>query len=352
MNCDKNSFLAGLRTGLALGRRVFVSLIAKLIRANGIYRAENDGAAGYSVVTVDVPNSYTQADEGKVVVSGALAAQTALTVTANGIYNTTENNSVTVNVSGGGTAILSGGPEPTAAQGVDGSLYLQTWPPFSVPAGVTPLDYIESSGTQWIDTGVPARTFLRCEIDVQCMQNSGDPQILGATGGASSAVYLGYNWNSSYYSIYCNWGGWRDTRGVDNDRHLFIANAESGNNYQSRDGVKLWSDSATVSSTTSSEHLNIFRRSNGTRYASARLYGLKIYDLLNSGALLRDFRPVLDGNGVACLYDTVTGTYFHNAGSGSFTPGAAVRTGEIVAAFVKKNGAWINLIGANISDVG
>jgi len=56
----------------------------------------------YSPVNVNVPNTYTAADEGKVVDNGALVAQTSRTVTANGTYDTTVNDSVTVNVPGGG----------------------------------------------------------------------------------------------------------------------------------------------------------------------------------------------------------------------------------------------------------
>lgn len=79
-----------------------MGIISKLIQANGVYRAVDDGADGYSVVTVDVPNSYSAADEGKVVENGGLIAQTALSVTQNGVYDTTDKNSVVVNVSGGG----------------------------------------------------------------------------------------------------------------------------------------------------------------------------------------------------------------------------------------------------------
>lgn len=54
-----------------------------------------------------IPNNYTLADEGKVVKNGALVAQTAraTVITENGTFDTTENNSVTVNVSGGGSAV-------------------------------------------------------------------------------------------------------------------------------------------------------------------------------------------------------------------------------------------------------
>lgn len=83
------------------------TLIQKLISANGVYNASSDNADGYSKVTVDVPNTYTAEDEGKVVDNGALVAQTAMAseVTENGTVDTTLYNSVTVNVpSGGGSS--------------------------------------------------------------------------------------------------------------------------------------------------------------------------------------------------------------------------------------------------------
>lgn len=84
------------------------TLVSKSITQNGSYDPEDDDADGYSAVTVNVPNSYAAGDEGKVVSNGELVAQTARAseITANGTYDTTTNDSVTVNVesgSGGGT---------------------------------------------------------------------------------------------------------------------------------------------------------------------------------------------------------------------------------------------------------
>lgn len=76
-------------------------LEALSVTQNGVY-TPGAGVDGYSGVTVAVPNTYAAADEGKVVQSGALAAQSSRTITANGTYDTTANNQVTVNVSGGG----------------------------------------------------------------------------------------------------------------------------------------------------------------------------------------------------------------------------------------------------------
>lgn len=74
------------------------TLVEKTITANGTYNPADDNADGYSSVTANVPNTYTVADEGKVVDSGVLVGQTAKNIDANGLYDTTLNNSVSVDV--------------------------------------------------------------------------------------------------------------------------------------------------------------------------------------------------------------------------------------------------------------
>ena len=66
----------------------------KQITANGTGIDVKD----FATADVDVPNTYSAADENKVVQSGALVAQTQKSVNANGTYDTTANNSVVVDV--------------------------------------------------------------------------------------------------------------------------------------------------------------------------------------------------------------------------------------------------------------
>lgn len=83
-----------------------ITVVSKSIGANGTYTAPSGKA--YSPVTVDVPNSYAAGDEGKVVSNGELVAQTAhAKVTQNGTIDTTLNDSVEVEVSGGGGMIFA-----------------------------------------------------------------------------------------------------------------------------------------------------------------------------------------------------------------------------------------------------
>lgn len=95
---DVVSYLMGVKSGGGGGD---ITVESKSIDSNGTYTAPAGHA--YSPVSVSVPNSYAAGDEGKVVSNGQLVAQTAhAEVTSNGTIDTTLNNSVTVNVQGGG----------------------------------------------------------------------------------------------------------------------------------------------------------------------------------------------------------------------------------------------------------
>lgn len=83
--------------GKVVVNQALASQTQKNINTNGTH----DTTANNSVV-VDVPNSYAAADEGKVVSSGALVAQTSRNISENGTYDTTLNDEVVVAVEGGG----------------------------------------------------------------------------------------------------------------------------------------------------------------------------------------------------------------------------------------------------------
>lgn len=99
-------------------------LVPKSIVANGNYNPATDDADGYSSVAVNVPNSYSASDEGKVVSNGALVSQTSDTKTANGTYDTTLNNEIVVNVQSSEPTIqplsVTQNGTYTAPSGVDG----------------------------------------------------------------------------------------------------------------------------------------------------------------------------------------------------------------------------------------
>ena len=98
-----------IEEGLIIADGEKTKLIEKSITQNGEYSASADGANGYSSVNVDVANTYTADDNGKVVSNQELVAQTAYPteITENNTYDTTNYNSITVNVSGGGISAVA-----------------------------------------------------------------------------------------------------------------------------------------------------------------------------------------------------------------------------------------------------
>ena len=71
------------------------SLQNKTVTTNGVVTHDNN-YYGLDQVTVNVPNSYEDEDEDKVVYNGELVEQTSRTITENGTYDTTLNNEVII----------------------------------------------------------------------------------------------------------------------------------------------------------------------------------------------------------------------------------------------------------------
>lgn len=239
------------------------TLITKNISANGTYNASSDSADGYSQVTVavpasavdsgtknitangnnqdvvgyaavnvNVPNTYSAGDEGKVVSSGALVAQTSDTVTTNDTYDTTLINSLTVNVSGGG-----GNPNENMDKYLNGTLTsyktdvswvhgysfrsatIQTLVLTNLDATSTQ-QMFSYSGFQTIDisgglSNIPANTFhSSSSLAILILRNSsvvglGNTSAFNntkyASGGTGGTLYVPNDLITSYQSA-SNWG--------------------------------------------------------------------------------------------------------------------------------------------------
>lgn len=140
-----------------------LSIISKSIILNGTYSAEGDNADAFSSVVVDVPNTYTAGDEGKVVVSGALSAQGVMSAVSNSVYDTTMFSQVVVDVAGGGDS----GIDPIAITGSTGSFYDNTL------LSIRSCAFISHSGITGVEMtqlkGVPIMAFESCSnlVDVK-----------------------------------------------------------------------------------------------------------------------------------------------------------------------------------------
>ena len=188
-----------------------------------------------------------------------------------------------------------------------------------LPKGYTQLEYIESGGTQYIDTGfeVNASNFKSVcfEID-QIIRNVTHVSVSGS-GGSAPIFYIGIIGGAVYYG-----NGTADTAtayAYDYTRRTFKADVKNGTVSVSG----LFSQTVTFGDVTAGRNMHLFgyHTGAGVNPHCAAIYGAKIYV---DGQLARNFIPCLNASGEAGLFDAVTKTFYGNAGSGVFATGAEV----------------------------
>ena len=202
----------------------------------------------------------------------------------------------------------------------------------------TRLEYIESTGSQWIDTGVRGKVGVTAEVDLMCRQMK-DSAVLGSRTQSGNYRFFVVYWNTYNFlgGIESNWY-YRNFTIATNTRYRVRSVVKNGTQTFSVDGTQIGSNSKT-STFDSEATLALFalHYKDGTAHdlSKARIYSAKIWvENATTGAddLVRDFVPCRDENNEACLYDLVSGAYFRNSGSGTFTEGAVVPLGTIVEA--------------------
>lgn len=177
------------------------------------------------------------------------------------------------------------------------------------------VEYIESTGTQYIDTGLimEKSTTMRMEISAQLTSNgnwagvNGYMQHQASLGGGSKGLFVvDYNGNTHIENVYFNntlkyTQDWTSAYSGAKNKVAVIGMGNAENTW--------WTNIS------------------ANRYAQVgKWYYIKVY---RSGTLVRDYVPcVRNSDGVAGLYDKVENKFYTNSGTGSFGSGAA--TGDAV----------------------
>lgn len=312
------------------------------ITANG-----NHNVKKYATAAVNVPNSYTASDEGKVVDAGALVAQTAHSeITENGTYDTTLNDEVVVNVPSSGS-IITGSNIPIVSQGSNGDLYLRQR---EVPTGLTFVEYLESSGVQYIDTDIVPGMETDMFIKVKWLANSYVAGVrTGPSNGMNNALYCGTN----NYGIGIIKTGNNDvafdTARVDDQTNaveLLATGLKTGNGFRSLNytgkNIRFISSYSNTTMNANGSIILFGGRLDGTiAKGIARIFRVILYE---NKAVLRDYIPCLDSNNIPCMYEAVSGELAYNEGTGDFTYGQEITTPTIDnTLYIKEDGVWIAL---------
>ena len=196
---------------------------------------------------------------------------------------------------------------------------------FVVGPDVVPVEYIESHGTEWIDTGVPCVDGYTFKADFMYTRKASTYNYIAGSNGGSTTNRLYFTrlsnidntfrmtYNDSLTSTYT---------GVSVNQRIAVTTiAKVGEQKVYVNGALVYEDTRS-SSVNTGMNIYLFAASNPgasiiTGECAAKMYAAQLYSGTN---LLRSFCPVRVGTEGAMM-DTLTRRIYRNAGTGAFTYG-------------------------------
>ena len=206
----------------------------------------------------------------------------------------------------------------------------------SLPSGYKRLEYIKSSGTQYIDTNVSAPKGFRITCDVEFTSLPNTLNMLFGSHDTASPYYRNFlaatsggKWEIGAYNPY-------DFGSVSvNTKYSIDVCTISGAIGCSINGIDQIVDSSIAASTVrSSRTIYVFglNYTDGLFPSNMKLYGLKMYLDADGSNLVRDYIPCQTTSGEIGLWDDVNSVFYGNAGTGTFTAGPVVITAPQIPA--------------------
>lgn len=192
-----------------------------------------------------------------------------------------------------------------------------TW----LPGGYTELEYIESSGTQYIDTGIKPTQDTRVITEIEFGVNNPEIKcIFGTRNSNSSTATLSY----ALFSMNAGTTARSDYFGSSISKTFDFL----GQHFEidkNKKTCRIGSETITNAAKTGQASLNLylFTLNNAGSVNSAfnstmKLYSCQVY---NGETLVRNFIPCINPEGDVGLFDAVGLSFYGNLGTGKFTAG-------------------------------
>ena len=194
----------------------------------------------------------------------------------------------------------------------------------NIPDNYQRVEYIESSGSQYIDTGTKFNSNSdKFELNYKANDATGNYFIAGSGNSENGKIWVYSYKNGGRFSVYIT-----DTGGTQRQLYGF-SGPDALQHLVVYDAKKLYIDgnlTADGSSYTFGEtpyNYTLFNSIGTTSYyAKTRIYSFKMW---RSNTLTRDMVPCYrKSDGIIGMYDTVNGVFYINSGTGTFSKGPNV----------------------------
>ena len=178
----------------------------------------------------------------------------------------------------------------------------------------TPVSYLESTGTQWIDTGIKPDFAGGDEIEIHlygAVYSGAAPCVFGSREtGVKNGIYL-LGLNNLTVADAAGYSGVQIPATAPGTLTFAVNDSTitaNGNSYTMPRRVTCGLDVFLFA-------LNNYNGSAISIYSGMRLYE---WTYRHNGAVAQHLIPALDGYGVPCMWDTVSNTPLYNSGTGTF----------------------------------
>ena len=211
-----------------------------------------------------------------------------------------------------------------------------------LPAGYTELEYIKSSGTQYIDIGIKGNETTKVHIKARYYTSSGaggSGRVLGSRiAAAADAFAIGSasgtaSTNSTVSFFFGNQNYLVTDKPIILDEWLDIVFDKMTHSINGVDYGNPYNDETFETP----QNLKLFGFDNygtiGVGYVDVAY--CKLWD---NGVLIRNLIPAKNSSGTIGMYDTISGTFFTNSGTGSFVAGPEVSSSFVVLTDAIRNG--------------
>ena len=187
-----------------------------------------------------------------------------------------------------------------------------------LPNGYTELEYIQSSGTQYIDTGLKPNQDTRVVTKFDMIQTDTAWRKLWGSGSGSYNLDFAL-WNSGTTKLQSYYGTKTNNAVPITSMSL---NVDANKNIWKYSGETITFDKNNFTCAYSMYIFNVNKDDNSQYFPGMmKLYLFKIYD---NDVLVRDFIPCKNPSGVIGLYDLVNNQFYQNAGTGTFIAGPEI----------------------------
>ena len=180
----------------------------------------------------------------------------------------------------------------------------------------TELEYIESTGTQYIVTDIIPGYNKKLEVTFQYSSNTQNVDDRVFVTQESNPFLLFGRFENKFRFVY---GNTSVVSSLSQDTNRHTAYYDTSFKIDTTTYVSGLSQVDTAV-------LKLFSNGSGFSANGLRIFSVKQYDT-DGTTLIHDYIPVKDKSSLICLYDKITNIYYYNSGTGSFIAGPEI--GEV-----------------------